>query len=193
MALKFNAEIVSPFAIFLHKKDHGPIEDRTTSVSATVHGTGYCVQTSRANWYCVQSVVVASGACAQGSACHNLRRAFPKHVNALNPAPSIANPRPTWTRRRIGGWRISNGCPTGSENKAAAMSHTLRPANTSEWPRQYRGFDIQWWMDPRPRFWYEAPWDGSGMIQERARRVPSLQLIGSKTRPDHPWIEMRFS
>lgn len=169
-------EIVSHLQFFAQKIT-APIEDRTTVLSATAHGTGYCVQTSRGNWYC-DNLVVASGACAQVR-LPQFAQSIPNHVSQLTPL-NYRNP----SQLGPGGVLVVGASATGvqlaSEIKAAGHEVILAVGQHIRVPRQYRGFDIQWWMDR------------TGVLDmsldevddpDRARRVPSLQLIGSKTRP----------
>lgn len=169
-------EIVSHLQ-FYAQKITAPIEDRTTVLSATAHGTGYCVQTSRGNWYC-DNLVVASGACAQVRR-PQFAQSIPNHVTQLTPL-NYRNP----SQLGPGGVLVVGASATGvqlaSEIKAAGHEVILAAGQHIRVPRQYRGFDIQWWMDR------------TGVLDmsldevddpDRARRVPSLQLIGSKTRP----------
>lgn len=169
-------EIVSHLQYFAQKIT-APIEDRTTVLSATAHGTGYCVQTSRGNWYC-DNLVVASGACAQ-VCLPQFAQSIPNHITQLTPL-NYRNP----SQLGPGGVLVVGASATGvqlaSEIKAAGHEVILAAGQHIRVPRQYRGFDIQWWMDR------------TGVLDmsldevddpDRARRVPSLQLIGSKTRP----------
>lgn len=169
-------EIVSHLQFFAQKIT-AAIEDRTTVLSATAHGTGYCVQTSRGNWYC-DNLVVASGACAQVR-LPQFAQSIPNHVSQLTPL-NYRNP----SQLGPGGVLVVGASATGvqlaSEIKAAGHEVILAVGQHIRVPRQYRGFDIQWWMDR------------TGVLDmsldevddpDRARRVPSLQLIGSKTRP----------
>lgn len=169
-------EIVSHLQ-FYAQKITAPIEDRTTVLSATAQGTGYCVQTSRGNWYC-DNLVVASGACAQVR-LPQFAQTIPNHITQLTPL-NYRNP----SQLGPGGVLVVGASATGvqlaSEIKAAGHEVLLAAGQHIRVPRQYRGFDIQWWMDR------------TGVLDmsldevddpDRARRVPSLQLIGSKTRP----------
>lgn len=162
---------------FYAQKITAPIEDRTTVLSATAHGRGYCVQTSRGNWYC-DNLVVASGACAQVH-LPNFAQNIPDHITQLTPL-NYRNP----SQLGPGGVLVVGASATGvqlaSEIQAAGHEVILAAGQHIRVPRQYRGLDIQWWMDQ------------TGVLNmtldevddpDRARRVPSLQLIGSKTRP----------
>lgn len=154
-----------------------PIEDKTTVLSVTPHGSRYCVQTNRGIWIC-DNLVVATGACAQAHLPH-VAKSVPNHITQLSPidyhSPGQLAP---------GGVLVVGASATGvqlaSEIQAAGHDVTLATGQHIRVPRRYRGKDIQWWMDK------------TGVLDistqevddlDRARRVPSLQLIGSNTRP----------
>lgn len=153
-----------------------PVEERTKVLSATVHGSGYRVQTNRGAW-CCDNLVIASGATAQA---HRpvFAEAVPNHLKQLDPL----NYRNA-SQLEPGGVLVVGASATGvqlaSEIRAAGHEVMLAAGQHIRMPRHYRGYDVQWWMDR------------SGVLDrtiddvddpDRARRVPSLQLIGSKTR-----------
>lgn len=154
-----------------------PIEDRTKVLSAEAHGAGYRVQTNRGTWVC-DHLVVASGACAKAH-LPEFSQTIPNHITQLSPL-DYRNP----SQLAPGGVLVVGASATGvqlaSEIQAAGHEVTLAAGQHIRMPRQYRGKDIQWWMDK------------TGVLDmgidevddlDRARRVPSLQLIGSNERP----------
>lgn len=154
-----------------------PVEDRTVVLSATAHGSGYCVQTTRGDWSC-DNLVIASGASAQAHR-PDFAEAVPNHITHLDPL-TYRNP----DQLEPGGVLVVGASATGaqlaSEIRAAGHEVMLAAGQHIRMPRDYRGHDVQWWMDR------------TGVLDmticevddlERARRVPSLQLIGSRTRP----------
>lgn len=162
---------------FYAKKITAPIEDRTTVLSATAHGRGYCVQTSRGNWHC-DNLVVASGACAQVRQ-PKFAESIPAPITQLTPL-NYRNPN----QLEPGGVLVVGASATGvqlaAEIRAAGHEVMLAAGQHIRMPRQYRGHDIQWWMDRTGVL--DMTLDGVD-DPDRVRRVPSLQLIGSKTRP----------
>jgi putative flavoprotein involved in K+ transport len=132
--------------------------------------------TDRGEWDCL-TVVLATGAfnvahvpeCAEG---------VPASVRALTPM-EYRNPG----ELAEGGVLVVGASATGvqiaSELQRSGRQVTLAVGEHVRGPRTYRGRDIHWWMDV------------AGVLDERydevddivrARRVPSMQLVGSPER-----------
>jgi putative flavoprotein involved in K+ transport len=153
-----------------------PIQIRTTVTSVCCAGDGYRVDTNRGSWKC-RAIVVASGACNVAS--------IP--AIAASAPPSIASVTPLDYRDPDqlgkGGVLVVGASATGIQ-LADEIHRSGRPVTLSvgehvRMPRVYRGRDIQWWMD------------AAGVLDERydeindinrARNVPSPQLVGSPER-----------
>ena len=157
--------------------DHcdAPVEDRTTVTSVTLQGFGYRVETTKGDWVC-DNVVAATGACAQAKV-PDLASALPSGIKSLTPltykSPAQLEP---------GGVLVVGASASGTQIAAELCEKgykvTLAAGAHIRVPRSYRGRDVQWWMDQ------------SGVLGtrvdevddiERARRVPSLQLIGDRS------------
>ena len=153
-----------------------PVLTETEATSVRPDGSGYMISTPRGAWHS-RSVVLASGACNIAS--------VPKFANAV--PPEIRSYTPMQYRNpdqlESGGVLVVGASATGIQ-LAEEIHRSGRPVTLSvgehiRAPRVYRGRDIQWWMD------------AAGVLDERydqidditrARRVPSLQLIGSPSR-----------
>jgi putative flavoprotein involved in K+ transport len=73
----------------------------------------------------------------------------------------------------------ATGVQLASEIRASGREVTLAAGEHIRMPRHYRGRDIQWWMDRAGI--HSTTIDEIDDI-DRARRVPSLQLVGSADR-----------
>ena len=158
--------------------DHidAPVETGTTVTSVRPSEAGYVVATDRGTWSC-RTLLLASGACniATVPACAN---ALPQSITSMTPM-DYKNPG----QLDEGGVMIVGASATGvqlaKEIQASGRQVVLSVGEHVRVPRLYRGRDIKWWMD------------AVGVMNmsytevddiKRARRVPSLQLIGSPER-----------
>ncbi|MDV7145737.1 NAD(P)-binding domain-containing protein [Tropicimonas sp. TH_r6] len=152
-----------------------PIEDRTAVTSVSLQGFGYRVDTTKGAWTC-DNVVLATGACA--------RAHIPKLADSLPSSVTSLTPMTYKTAAQLdpGGVLVvgasASGMQLAAELRRAGHDVTLSVGAHIRVPRNYRGRDIQWWMDR------------SGVLEtrvdevddiDRARRVPSLQLTGDRS------------
>ncbi|SDL85083.1 NAD(P)-binding domain-containing protein [Aliiruegeria lutimaris] len=149
-----------------------PIETRTTVTRVRRIGDDYEVETNRGLWSC-RNIVLASGACNRAS-IPQFSTGIPESIDQLSPL-AYRNP----SQLRPGGVLVVGASATGvqlaAELRAAGHDVMLAAGHHVRMPRFYRGRDIQWWMDR------------SGLLSttvaevddlQRARAVPSLQLVG---------------
>jgi putative flavoprotein involved in K+ transport len=164
---------------FLDRYAHtigAPVQTRTRVTSVRRTDAGYQVATDRGDWHC-RTLVIASGAC---NIAHvpALAAAVPPTIRMLTPT-AYRNPH----QLAEGGVLVVGASATGvqlaHEIHRSGRPVTLAVGEHIRAPRTYRGRDIQWWMDV------------TGVLDqrcdevddlERARRVPSLQLVGSPER-----------
>jgi putative flavoprotein involved in K+ transport len=150
-----------------------PVRTHTTVTGVRPSDDGFEVETETDSWQC-RCVVLATGAC-------NIA-----HIPAIadNLPSGIASLTPTQYRNpdqlEDGGVMVVGASATGVQ-LADEIHRSGRPVTISigehvRVPRLYRGRDIKWWMDK------------AGVLDERydeiddinrARRVPSLQLVGT--------------
>jgi putative flavoprotein involved in K+ transport len=153
-----------------------PVEPFTTVTSVSATDGGYHVVTDRGDWQC-RTVVIASGACNIATV-PAFAAAVPAGIATLTPL-DYRNPG----RIEPGGVLVVGASATGiqlaDEIQRSGRPVTLAVGEHVRAPRVYRGRDIQWWMD------------AAGVLDDRydevddivrARRVPSLQLVGSRER-----------
>jgi putative flavoprotein involved in K+ transport len=153
-----------------------PVETNTRVTSVKADGDGYLVATDRGDWRC-RSVVLATGAC-------NIPR-VPKIAEAVPAGIASVTPREYRNPDQLaeGGVMVVGASATGiqlaEEIHRSGRPVTLAVGEHVRAPRTYRGRDIQWWMDK------------AGVLDERyteiddivrARKVPSIQLVGTPAR-----------
>jgi putative flavoprotein involved in K+ transport len=153
-----------------------PVETHTTVTSVRPEGSGYRVVTDRGEWRC-ETVVIASGAFAI-PVVPKLREGVPAGVEMVTPT---TYKRPS--NLAEGGVLVVGASATGlqlaDEIQRSGRPVTLAVGGHVRMPRVYRGRDIQYWMDAAGLL--DERYDQVEDI-ERARRVPSPQLVGSAER-----------
>jgi putative flavoprotein involved in K+ transport len=153
-----------------------PLRTHTTVTSVQGTETGYLVRTDQGDWRC-RTVVLASGACNIARVPAFVHR-VPASIERLT-AQDYRSPE----KLAEGGVLVVGASASGTQI-AYEIHRSSRPVILSvgehiRAPRVYRGKDLEWWMD------------AAGVLDERydevddiarARRVPSLQLAGTRDR-----------
>jgi putative flavoprotein involved in K+ transport len=153
-----------------------PVQTRTRVTSLRRTDAGYRVGTDRGDWQAA-TVVIASGAC--NVACvPKLAEAVPKAIRMLTPA-QYRNPDGLEPGGVLVVGASASGIQLADEIQRSGRSVTLAVGEHIRAPRVYRGRDIQWWMDAAGVL--DQRYDEVDDIA-RARRVPSLQLVGAPGR-----------
>ncbi len=153
-----------------------PVRTGTNVTSLRSADGGYLVTTSQGEVAC-RTVVIASGACAR-PAVPPLSAAVPESVEQLTTF-DYRDP----AKLPDGGVLVVGASATGVQ-LAAELQRSGRPVTLSvgehtRLPRVYRGRDVLWWMDA------SGIWDQRHDEVEdldRARRLPSPQLVGTPER-----------
>jgi putative flavoprotein involved in K+ transport len=137
---------------------------------------GYEVETNGGPWRC-RKLVIASGACNLASV-PSLSSKLPGRATSLSPM-HYRNPGslPDGGVMIVGA--SASGIQLAREIRAAGRRVVLAVGEHVRMPRTYRGRDIQWWMDVIGAM--DVRYDAVEDV-ERARRLPSLQLIGTPER-----------
>jgi putative flavoprotein involved in K+ transport len=149
-----------------------PVRTHTQVTSVRRTEAGYAVATPQGAWQ-ARAVVIASGACNIPNV-PRLADALPDSIASLTPH-QYRNPG----QLEQGGVLVVGASATGvqlaDEIRRSGRQVTLAVGEHIRMPRKYRGQDIQWWMDVAGILGqrYDAIDD-----LERARNVPSLQLVG---------------
>ena len=165
-------EFIERFA----KVSHAPVQTGTNVMSVTRTDDGYQVTTSHGDIRC-RTVVIASGACNTPTV-PAFSGAVPSLVQQLTPF-DYRDP----DQLPDGGVLVVGASATGVQ-LAAELRRSGRPVTLSvgehvRLPRTYRGKDVLWWMDAA------GVWDQRYDEVEdldRARRLPSPQLVGTPER-----------
>ena len=153
-----------------------PVMEDTTVRRIAGDSGRYVVVTDRGSWTC-RTVVMASGACNL-PAVPALAEQLPDGIASLTPfqyrAPHMLP---------AGGVMIVGASATGvqlaREIRASGRDVVLCAGEHVRLPRTYRGRDIAWWMDAIGLM--DVRYDEIDDV-DRARRLPSLQLIGTPQR-----------
>ncbi|MEJ2335436.1 MAG: NAD(P)-binding domain-containing protein [Gemmatimonadales bacterium] len=153
-----------------------PVQTRTTVTSVRRVYDGYEVVTSRGTWRC-EAVVIATGAFNIPNV-PAVADALPNGIDTLT-LNEYRNP----DQLDEGGVMVvgaaASGAQIAEEIRLSGRPVTLAVGEHVRVPRDYRGRDIQWWMDV------------TGVLDEgydevdnvlRVRSLPSLQLVGSDDR-----------
>lgn len=153
-----------------------PVETRTRVTSVRRAETGYHVATTRGDWHC-RVVVLASGACNIASV-PRLPEPVPAAIQTLTPM-DYRNPGQLEHAGVLVVGAAATGIQLANEIHRSGRPVTVAVGEHIRAPRTYRGRDIQWWMDAAGVL--DQRFDQIDDI-ERARRVPSFQLVGSPER-----------
>ena len=121
-----------------------------------------------------QAVVVATGACSTPR-IPDLAAVLPTHVTQLAPI-HYRNPDQLGPGRVLVVGASASGAQLADELSRAGRDVTLAVGDHVRLPRTYRGMDIHWWLDAIGRL--DEHHDQVDDIV-RARRLPSLQLVGT--------------
>jgi len=169
------SEVVDVIATYA-KMVAAPVQTGTTVTSVRRTDAGYCVATDQGEWRC-ETVVLASGA-FNVPHVPAFASAVPRSVMTLSPA-TYRNPRELDDGGVLVVGASASGVQIAREIQLSGRPVTLAVGEHVRGPRVYRGRDIHWWME------------AAGVLDERydevadivrARRVPSMQLVGSTER-----------
>jgi putative flavoprotein involved in K+ transport len=141
----------------------------------------YELATSQGPWRC-RALVIASGAC-NIAAVPSLSADLPREVTSLTPL-QYRNPG----LLPDGGVMIvgcsASGIQLAREIHESGRRVVLSVGEYVRMPRIYRGRDILWWMDAIGTM--DVRYDAVEDI-DRARRLPSLQVVGT---PEHVTVDL---
>jgi putative flavoprotein involved in K+ transport len=157
-------------------RTQAPAVTRTTVRRVAPTGSGYLVTTDRGAWRC-RAVVLATGACSQ-PVVPGLAADVPSSVAQFTTRtyrrPASLPPGPVLV---VGA--SATGLQLAQEIQRSGRQVLLATGEHVRLPRLYRGRDVQWWLlhsgvlDQRIETMDDV---------QRARRLPSPQLVGSDDR-----------
>jgi putative flavoprotein involved in K+ transport len=153
-----------------------PVESATRVTRVRQIDAGYEVSTDHGPWRC-RKLVVATGACNIATT-PSLSAGLPHEVTSLTPL-QYRNPDllPQGGVMIVGA--SASGVQLAREIRASGRRVVLCVGEHVRMPRTYRGRDIQWWLDAIGAM--DVRYDAVDDI-DRARRLPSLQLVGTPER-----------
>ena len=150
-----------------------PVSTQTTVESVRSTSAGFVVDTDQGSWRC-RSVVVATGACSTPKV-PAVSTELPSRISLLAPI-HYRTPDQIEGRGLLVVGASASGAQIADELARAGREVTLAVGEHVRLPRTYRGRDIHWWMDAVGQL--DERYDEMDDIV-RARRLPSLQLVGS--------------
>ena len=153
-----------------------PVRPQTTVTAVRGVNDGYHVVTDGGPIMC-RAVVLASGACNQPSV-PALRQAVPSSVESLTPF-DYRNPGQLPDAGVLVIGASATGVQLADEIRRSGRRVILSVGEHVRLPRTYRGRDVLWWMDASG-VWNQR-YDELDDLQ-RARRLPSPQLVGTPER-----------
>ncbi len=159
------------------KSFDAPVQTHTTVQSVQRHVDTYRVVTNKGVWH-AKAVVLASGACNIASK-PAIADALPKGVASLT-AHDYRNPGQLDDGAVLVVGASATGLQLADEIRDAGHDVVVATGEHVRMPRTYRGHDIQFWLD-RTGIMNET-WREIDDVQ-RARSLPSPQLVGSHDRP----------
>jgi putative flavoprotein involved in K+ transport len=150
-----------------------PVVSGVAVESVMPTGSGFQVHTEGGPWR-ARAVVIASGACST-PCIPAVASELPPHTQTLA-AIAYRNPSQLADDRVLVVGASASGLQIADELARSGRDVTLAVGEHTRMSRTYRGMDIHWWMD-RLGILDEGHDEVDDL--QRARRVPSLQLIGS--------------
>jgi putative flavoprotein involved in K+ transport len=153
-----------------------PIQSNTVVTRVSESDGGYVVATDQGTWRC-RTLVLASGACNLATV-PSVASNMPGVLTSITPM-EYRNPAQLPDGGVLVVGASASGVQLAREIQLSGRHVTLSVGDHVRLPRIYRGRDIKWWMDAIGvmDMRYEEVED-----LNRARRVPSLQLIGTPER-----------
>ncbi len=155
-----------------------PVRHGTSVTNIESSDTAHVVATDDGEWQ-ARAVVLATGACSDPHV-PPIANDMPDHLDHVSPIHYR-----TPDQLADGGVLVvgasASGLQIADELSRSGREVTLAVGDHVRLPRTYRGMDIHWWMDAvgyLDERYDEVPDIG------RARRLPSLQLVGTPERRD---------
>ena len=173
MTMREVVDFIGGFAAFID----APVRTQTEVVRVQLHDDGYRIATAQGGELQCRALVIASGACNL-PVVPALREAVPVSIACFTPfdyrnAQSLPD----------GGVLVVGASATGvqlaDEIRRSGRRVLLSVGEHVRLPRTYRGRDVLWWMEASG-IWNQR-YDELDDI-ERARKLPSPQLVGSPER-----------
>jgi len=172
MTMSEVVEFVGGFAAAID----APVRTHTEVTNVRSADDGYRIATSQGELQC-RSLVIASGACNVPSV-PVLREAVPSSIASVT-AFDYRNPRSLPEGGVLVVGASATGVQLADELRRSGRRVLLSVGEHVRLPRTYRGRDVLWWMEAAG-IWNQR-YDEIDDV-ERARQLPSPQLVGSPQR-----------
>ena len=169
------SEVVDFIGGFAAASD-APVRTQTEVTRVRAADDGYSVVTSQGELHC-RSLVIASGACNLPSV-PALRDAVPSSIASVTPF-DYRNPQSLPEGGVLVVGASATGVQLADELRRSGRRVLLSVGEHVRLPRTYRGRDVLWWMEASG-IWNQR-YDEIDDV-ERARKLPSPQLVGSPER-----------
>ena len=153
-----------------------PVRTQTEVTRVRPDDDGYRIVTSQGELHC-RSLVIASGACNVPTV-PALRDAVPSSIASVTPF-DYRNPQSLPEGGVLVVGASATGVQLADELRRSGRRVLLSVGEHVRLPRTYRGRDVLWWMEASG-IWNQR-YDEIDDV-ERARRLPSPQLVGSPQR-----------
>ncbi len=150
-----------------------PVIGNTVVESVRPTDDGFRTVTNNGEWVS-KAVVVATGACSTPR-IPEIAGLVPGNVRQLAPI-HYRNPDQLDSGRVLVVGASASGAQIADELARSGRAVTLAVGDHVRLPRTYRGMDIHWWMDAIGQL--DERYDEMEDLA-RARRLPSLQLVGT--------------
>jgi putative flavoprotein involved in K+ transport len=158
-----------------------PVVANTTVEAVTATGSGFRIHADNGVWESA-AVVIATGACSNPH-IPALARDLPAGIDTIT-SIEYRNPSQVGGRGVLVVGASASGLQIADELNRSGRDVTVAVGEHVRVPRTYRGMDIHWWMD-RLGILDERYDEVDDIV--RARRLPSLQLVGS---PEHRNLDL---
>ncbi len=153
-----------------------PVHSHVTVEQVTAKSTGFDVVTNQGTWSC-DAVVAATGASSEPR-LPAVAADIPGRIDQLT-ALQYRNPDQLGKGDVLVVGASASGVQIADELQRSGRSVTVAVGEHIRLPRRYRNRDIHWWMNAIGQL--DERYDEVDDLT-RARRLPSLQLVGS---PEH--------
>ena len=153
-----------------------PVHSHVTVEQVTATSTGFDVVTDQGTWSC-DAVVAATGASSEPR-LPAVAADIPGRIDQLT-ALQYRNPDQLGNGDVLVVGASASGVQIADELQRSGRSVTVAVGEHIRLPRLYRSRDIHWWMDTIGQL--DERYDEVDDLN-RARRLPSLQLVGSPER-----------
>jgi putative flavoprotein involved in K+ transport len=153
-----------------------PVRSHVTVEQVRARSTGFDVVTDQGTWSC-DAVVAATGASSEPR-LPALAADLPARIDQLT-ALQYRNPDQLGSGEVLVVGASASGAQIADELQRSGRQVTLAVGEHVRLPRHYRDRDIHWWMDRIGQL--DERYDEVDDLT-RARRLPSLQLVGSPER-----------